>query len=360
MEAFILGSGKMARDIGLFLIEKNIGVTFFSRDEKRLKNLESYILKKLFLFNDDTSKFSVRFTTYDNISPSLQSPEIVIETVNESLEDKIFVINCIQNLITSDTLLLTNSSSIDPASINPSCTGMHFFYPVKMTNFVEITPGKSILATQKAIEFASKFGLDFIVGKDCCHFAINKLLLPLESEIFIALRSGVPAEVLEKSSIIPLFPAGHLSWMDSVGLDIIFASIKNYVLDMNQMEGNDYKELLDCLGELIKSGKSGKKNSNGLLCGKPLPWKTLDFSFSVEHFNQIFHYLFIHTCLRFIEKGWIEKEELEKVLNQVFLSNSTLKEEVEKSKGVRTDFIVRLYNERKKTYFEPLTSSGDL
>jgi 3-hydroxyacyl-CoA dehydrogenase len=358
-DVLILGSGKMARNIGLFLHGRGCGVTWLSRDASRLESIEKHVgkaLRRLSTFLPGGMEApAARFLPYAH--PDIPRPDIVIETINESLEEKRRVIGAVEHLLSADALLLTNSSSIPPHAVHPRCIGLHFFYPVELTCFAEIilADRSGAREKEKVIDLARELGLSFILQDPAGAFAVNRLLLPLQAEIFRALMAGAPPEAVERASVSSLLPMGHLSWMDGVGLDVILSSVRYYLASMPAGDARDYAPLRDGLGELVGMGKLGKKNGDGLTRGAPLPWKKpAGRDEAEEDLHRRFHCLFIHTCFVFTERGRIGPGDLDLVLRCVFQSESDFAQAVEReNKGRIIDFISDLYHKSGISYFRP-------
>ena len=144
-------------------------------------------------------------------------------------------------------------------------------------------------------------------------------LLPMQAEAFRLLQKGYPAKMINECSISDQIKIGQLELLDSIGFDVLLPAIKNYVSHLSDLEQNKYNELIIGLELLIKYGKLGKKNRNGLLMGDPLPWESnTRFSKEVSPFIENFIDIFNNTCRQFIDNNQIEKDELNVVLKVLF------------------------------------------
>ena len=81
-EMLVVGSGKMARDLGLFFLEKGYGVTWLSSDADRLSDLEQVIEKKKRqrerILGEEAGSGHFRFGEIGDTRGI--SPDIVLET----------------------------------------------------------------------------------------------------------------------------------------------------------------------------------------------------------------------------------------------------------------------------------------
>lgn len=150
-------------------------------------------------------------------------------------------------------------------------------------------------------------------------FAANRLLLPLQAEVFRTLHEGVPPALIDTCSKSAFLPLGQLSFIDSIGLDILNTAVRNYVQRMPSAEQTDYAQLIESLAVLVGMGKWGKKNKNGLLCGDPLPWQEKKNALiGAEAMKNCFQDLFINTCIRFLKSKQLTTQDLNILLSSVY------------------------------------------
>lgn len=319
----ILGSGKMATNIGSFLMKKGHPVTWLSEDNNHLATLESKITKiykRIQRYSSESIKISEpSFYTYHE--KSVASADIIIESTTESRDKKREALSYIEHLITDNAVLLSNSSSILPREIHPACIGCHFFYPVELTGCIELLFPTDVSDNKKkkVQTFLKELDLQVLEQSDKNAFAVNRLLLPLQNEILHLLRAGYDPRTLEEASALPIMQIGQLSCMDAIGLDVIYASIQNYIARMPEAGKDEYNPLLKGLMELTAMGKYGDKNKNGLLTGDPLPWAVNQQSDS-EKLKEQFQTIFRKTCYSFINNKQISLKSLAFVLSSVFQS----------------------------------------
>jgi len=356
----ILGSGKMARNVGAFFLGKGHSVAWLSRDEQRLAALAKQMGRTVRRIARGQGvapdEVPATFHTYedDGVAP----PDIIIENLNESLQDKRAAFDAVAHLANEDTLLLTNTSSIIPELITDHCVGMHFFYPAELSGFVEIVVPTAFpeWKRDRVVRFAAQSGLSFMLQSNHNAFVANRLLLALQAEVFRALEAGYPASWVDECSASPLLPMGQLSVMDAIGFDVLQPAVDNYVAMLPDSETADYAALQASLRSLLAAGKLGKKNGDGLMCGAALPWKTspdrpMD---PEEHLRTLFLDLFVNSCFRTMETGMIDAGSLEQVLSSVFQSDVMLSELPEGKPGTLTAVrLEKLYSQTGLSYFKP-------
>ena len=150
MKIGIVGYGKMGRDIFSLLFGKlakaNIAVycrhdtdTFTAFTVKELD--KSLRRKKITQKEYEFKKNSFIFT--DNLT-DLSDCNIIIETISENLEEKRHILAELDKITDKTCLITSNTSTLNLSLLfngisNPErCMGLHFFYPVKLSEYAEI------------------------------------------------------------------------------------------------------------------------------------------------------------------------------------------------------------------------------
>ena len=134
----VLGSGKMARNIGLWFVRCGYRVLLASSLAEYRDNCAEYMQKSFNRMKKNTHSplIAPHIGSYNEIFN--EKVDVIIEATNEILEKKQQSFKAIEQHISSGTLLLTSSSSILPGQIRSGCMGIHFFYPVELTGVVEL------------------------------------------------------------------------------------------------------------------------------------------------------------------------------------------------------------------------------
>ena len=114
---------------------------------------------------------------------------------------------------------------------------MHFFYPVKLTGFVElnILPETSDDAIERAKSLVTAGGKKPVVFSGKYHIYLNQLLSCMVTHA-IYMQKSADVSVKEMSSALsPLFPvAGPFDVLDSVGLGLMGGNISNFRIERNK------------------------------------------------------------------------------------------------------------------------------
>jgi len=210
--------------------------------------------------------FDIKFTT--NLK-DLAFCSVVIEAIYENYDAKVELYNNLQQIIKSDAMVCSNTSSLyinDLAKVfaNPErFLGMHFMNPAHKNDLVEIVPSVNtdIFYIDMAENLLKSIGKTTIVARDSPGFIVNRILIPMVNDAINLLCEGVASkEDIDKAmSFAAKHPIGPLALADMIGLDIVFCIM-----------GNLYKELKTdrykpsrLLEEMVAKNLLGKKTKKG-------------------------------------------------------------------------------------------------
>jgi 3-hydroxybutyryl-CoA dehydrogenase len=210
-----------------------------------------------------------RIIVSDNIADTVLMADLVIEAVPEKLDLKQSIFRQIAELVPSQTMLATNTSSLPVsaiANVVPSpgrFIGMHFFNPVPAMKLIELVRGAATDETtvNTARDFAESLGKTPIVVHDSPGFATSRLGVVLGLEAIRMLEQGVAsAEDIDRAMELGYnHPVGPLKLTDLVGLDIRLA-IADY---LHGTFGQDTYAAPALLRQMVADGKLGKKSGEG-------------------------------------------------------------------------------------------------
>lgn len=239
----IAGSGKMGSDLFHFLCRYHFRITWLciSEDEAARANLQ--FEKRLgrqvrtgILQQEDASALKQRIRITAEMAEA-RDADLVIEAIWEDVRVKQEFFSALSLLVNKDTILTSNTSSVPPGIIFPPgseqerCLGMHFFFPVMIKNFVEINamPCTDDEVLEKLVSFLQLIEKKSIVLQTADHFALNRMLIPLQTEAVKLLRDekATPA-VIDAVVKARLFPAGVFAFFDLVGIPVMLNSVCNY------------------------------------------------------------------------------------------------------------------------------------
>lgn len=277
MEIGIIGKGKMGRDILDYLLQYDHRLTLVLRRQEDVAPLRASIekqLKKLLRrgyidesgYEEKREKLQVSAAYED-----LKHCDLVIESVWEDKDLKQELFRRLEAIVKPQCVLATNTSSIpltvvfQQVKTKNRCIGLHFFYPVKVIQTVEINK----------LEETEDFYVDLV--KELL-LGVNKAPLVLEPEANMVLTRMFTTVITQAYRI---YQEGHLAIeeidsllkdslltfglfeiIDSTGINIILRSIENFTEDRYH---GLYRPLYEKGLALLQGGYSGGTGNKGLV-----------------------------------------------------------------------------------------------
>jgi 3-hydroxybutyryl-CoA dehydrogenase len=158
---------------------------------------------------------------------------IVVEAIVEDPTAKGKLFRALDELVTPDTLLASNTSSIPIAQLaswtqQPDrVLGLHFFSPVPVMKLVEVVVGldTSDEAVARTEAFAAAIGKTAIRTKDRSGFIVNMLLVPYLMAAVRMYEDGFASreDIDTGMQLGAGHPMGPLTLCDFIGLDVLYA-----------------------------------------------------------------------------------------------------------------------------------------
>lgn len=274
-QAAVLGAGIMGGGIAYQSASKGVPVLMKDISDKSL-DLGVNEAKKLLNGQFERGKITAdkMATTLASIHPSLsyagiENAQVIVEAVVENPKIKAAVLSEVESLITSETILASNTSTIPITELANSLKrpenfcGMHFFNPVHRMPLVEIIRGKktSDSTIAKVVSYANKMGKAPIVVNDCPGFFVNRVLFPYFAGFNLLLQDGADFreidKIMEKEFGWPMGPAYLL---DVVGIDTAFHAEQVMAQGFPQRMQKVGKNAIDIMFE---QQRFGQKNGKG-------------------------------------------------------------------------------------------------
>ena len=210
-----------------------------------------------------------RIATAGELEEAVAGAAVVIEAAPERLELKRDLLRRTARLVSHETMLATNTSSLSIGSIAQGVPrperviGMHFFNPVHIMKLVEIVRGESTSdeTVERARALAVEMGKTAIVVRDSPGFASSRLGVALGLEAIRMLEEGVAsAEEIDTAMVLGYrHPIGPLRLGDLVGLDVRLEIART----LHEALGTDRFEPPALLERMVEEGKLGKKTGEG-------------------------------------------------------------------------------------------------
>lgn len=156
--------------------------------------------------------------------------KLVIEAVVENLEVKKRLFEELEAIVSDQTILASNTSSLSIASIASSCKdpgrviGIHFFNPAPLMQLVEVIPAiqtnEKILA--ETVQIIAGWKKTVAVAKDTPGFIVNRVARPFYSEALRIYEEGIAdlATIDWAMKTFGGFRMGPFELMDFIGHDV--------------------------------------------------------------------------------------------------------------------------------------------
>ncbi len=200
---------------------------------------------------------------------ALSECDIVIEAIVENLDEKKRTYSAVEKVLSHDTILLSNTSSLcitELAAGTPRpdrFAGLHFFNPVPLMKLVEVIRAltTSDETYTRVFAFAESLGKEPITAPDRPGFIVNRLLVPFLLEAVRAYESGLATvEDIDKGMKLGCgYPMGPFTLLDFVGLDTTYY-IANIMFEEFRDPAHAPPPLLK---RMVLAGRLGKKSGRG-------------------------------------------------------------------------------------------------
>ncbi len=278
----VIGSGTMGNGIAHVFAQQGFEVSLIDIKpdflEKALatisRNLDRQVAKELLTQAEKESALS-RIGTFTSLQEGVKNADLVVEAATEDLELKLDIFCQLDQLVPTEAILASNTSSISITKIasvtkRPAqVIGMHFMNPVPVMRLVEVIRGyaTSDAVTQQVMELSMSLGKDPVEVNDYPGFVANRILMPMINEAIYSLYEGV-AGVREIDTVMKLgmaHPMGPLQLADFIGLDVCLSILR--VLH----EGFANPKYAPCplLVNMVQAGVKGVKTGEGFYLHTP-------------------------------------------------------------------------------------------
>ncbi len=262
------GIAQVAARAGFKVVMRDVAEEFLARGMAAIdKSLQRDVDKER-LSADDKQSIIGRIRTTKELT-ELRAAFIVVEAVTEQLSVKSKVFEALDEVVQSDAILASNTSSISITKLGAitkrpdKVIGMHFMNPVPVMKLVEIIRGAATSdETYNAVHaLTEKLGKIPLECHDSPGFISNRVLMPMINEAIFALYEGVASrESIDGIMKLGMnHPMGPLTLADFIGLDVCLA-IMNVLHD-----GFNDSKYRPCplLKRYVDAGWLGRKSGRG-------------------------------------------------------------------------------------------------
>ncbi|MEM3381251.1 MAG: 3-hydroxyacyl-CoA dehydrogenase family protein [Candidatus Bathyarchaeia archaeon] len=276
----VIGSGVMGHGIAEVYALNGYPVWMMDVNDELLRKGMNYIKSELrtlidngFTTEEEAEKAINRISTTTSLREAVEGREFVTEAVTEDLKLKRRVFSEMENYVSEDAILASNTSGLMITNIARGLKrperviGTHFSVPPHIVPGVEIIRGKKTSDTtfKIAYDLIKKIGkVPFVVKKEIDGFLLNRLQLALNREAFYLVEKGVatPEDVdICLNSVLGFRWAtvGPFRQIDSAGIDTA-ARVWKYLLPTLA----NYRRTPKIITDKVARGEYGMKTGKGI------------------------------------------------------------------------------------------------
>lgn len=193
-----------------------------------------------------------------------------IEAIIENLEAKQKLFSTVEQVVSDQCILATNTSSLSIASLASACKnpgrfiGVHFFNPPVLMKLVEIIPGirTSAETLSTALHLVASYGKAAVTAKDTPGFIVNRIARPYYGEAIRIYEEGMasPSTIDHAMKTAGGFKMGPFELMDFIGNDINYKVTETV---WQQMFFDSRYRPSQTQKRLFEAGMYGRKTGRG-------------------------------------------------------------------------------------------------
>lgn len=271
----VIGLGTMGAGIAEVFARHGYTVVGVEKDEEHLARGRQYLehstaraVQREKMTEDERAELIGRITLSTSLK-DLSDAGIVVEAVVESLETKKALFRELDDIVSPDAVLATNTSSLSVTEISTANSrpgrviGVHFFNPAPVQDLVEIVrtvvTEDQVLADVKALVEA--VGKNPVVCGDKAGFIANTLLFGYLNHA-VSMYEGRYASREDIDAAMRFgcgYPMGPLALLDLIGLDTAYT-----ILETMYRQGRDRLHAPSpILKQMVTAGWLGRKTGRG-------------------------------------------------------------------------------------------------
>jgi 3-hydroxybutyryl-CoA dehydrogenase len=277
--ATMIGAGTMGSGMGLCFSQAGYDVTLYDveaeqldRALRRIANSQAVFVQEGLITDQEAQAARERISATNDLEVALAHVDYVLEAAPEDLALKQDLFQTMEELVSPEVILATNTSGLSITEIASVCDvpervgGMHWANPPEIVPLVEVIRGQrtSDHTVDLIYRVAEKLGkVPVMVKKDVPGFASNRLQFALLREALHLVAAGVVSpegvDRTLKNGVGFRYPwLGPLETADLGGLDV-FHSVAQYLLPaLSNMTSTP-----DFFDDLVEEGKLGIKSGEG-------------------------------------------------------------------------------------------------
>jgi 3-hydroxybutyryl-CoA dehydrogenase len=299
LKAGVVGLGLMGKNIVACLLSSGATVTGLDVDPTARRGTRPQVLAMLRemrregLLKADPLKVVDRLTVTTDFA-HFANCEVMIESITEDFSAKKETFKKIENVVSADCLISSNTSAIPISKLQKGCRhperviGMHWAEPSHVTRFMEIICGDrtSVESAERAVEMARRWGKEpALVRKDVRGFVANRISYAMFREAFHLVESGVATvedvdRSLRNDVGFWITFAGPFRYMDLMGVPAYKLVMKDLLPDLDCS-----KDVPELIRKVVDSGGKGVSTRRGFYRYTPRQakrWQELFLKFNYD------------------------------------------------------------------------------
>ena len=225
------GIAQIASQAGHQVILYDLSQSTLDESASKLAKIMSRLVEKKRITIEESHEIQGRIVRSTQID-LFEGCDLVVEAVVENLDVKHSVFKQIENIVSSDCIVASNTSSLSITSLAAGCNhpervvGLHFFNPAPLMPLVEIVPAiqTSEDTPLHLVSLMKNWGKSPVIAKDSPGFIVNRVARPFYGEALRILDEGIADVPTIDTAMRNLgFKMGPFQLMDLIGHDVNYA-----------------------------------------------------------------------------------------------------------------------------------------
>lgn len=272
----IIGLGTMGRGIaqafaaaGFDVLATDASDTMRNSTVERLRQDLASRVEAAKLSQEDVEPLLSRVTVIDDFR-RLHPADLIVEAVVENLQVKQALFTTLEDIVSRNCILATNTSSLSVGAIAKVLRrperflGLHFFNPAPVMKLVELItrPGTDAGVVGSARSLVESLGKIVIECPDRPGFIVNRCARPFYGEALALHEEGRSPFDIDSAMVAAGYRLGPFGLIDLVGADINLAATESIALAMG---GSPRFHVFAALRQKVAAGDLGRKTGRGFL-----------------------------------------------------------------------------------------------